>query len=85
MLIIKYKFLACEANWGTEENPDIHQVFLDKSMPWSEANEAIAKTEAHNGEYTIEEDEQIVMPQSPEERIAELEEALEMLLSGVTE
>ena len=28
------------------------------TMPWSEANEAIAKAEAHNGEYTIYDDGQ---------------------------
>lgn len=56
MKIIKYKFLSCEINHGTEENPDIEQIFLDKSMSWSEANEEIAKREAYNGEYTIEDD-----------------------------
>lgn len=29
---------------------------LPVEMPWSEATEAIAKAEAHNGEYTIEDD-----------------------------
>lgn len=56
MKIIKYKFLSCEVNHGTEENPDIEQIFLDKSMNWNEANEEIAKKEAYNGEYTIEDD-----------------------------
>ena len=53
-------------------------------MPWNEANEEIAKAEAYNGEYTIEEDGQEEQ-QTPEQRIAELEEALALLLSGVTE
>lgn len=53
--IIKYKFLSCEINHGTEENPDIEQFFLEKSMGWSEANEEIAKQEAYKGEYTVEE------------------------------
>ena len=56
MKIIKYKFLSCEINHGTEENPDIEQIFLDKSMGWNEANEEIAKKEAYKGEYTIEDD-----------------------------
>lgn len=56
MKIIKYKFLSAEINHGTEENPDIEQVFLEKSMGWSDANEEIAKKEAYNGEYTIEDD-----------------------------
>lgn len=53
--IIKYKFLSCEINHGTEENPDIKQIFLEKSMGWSETNEEIAKHEAYNGVYTVEE------------------------------
>ena len=58
MKIIKYKFLSCEINHGTEENPDIEQIFLEKSMGWNEVNEEIAKAEAYNGEYTIEDDGQ---------------------------
>ena len=53
---IKYKFLSCEVNHGTEENPNIEQIILDKSMPWNEANEEIAKREAYNGIYAIEDD-----------------------------
>lgn len=87
MEVIKYKFLSAEVNRGTEEQPDIEKIYLDKSIPYSEANEEIAKAEAYNGEYTIEDDGQ----PDPEaqhtdaERIAELEEAMELLLSGVTE
>lgn len=58
MKIIKYKFLSCEVNNGTEDEPKIEQIFLDKSMPWNEANEAIAKAEAKNGEYTVTDDGQ---------------------------
>ena len=54
--VISYKFLSCEVNHGTEEEPNIEQIFSVKSMYWSEANEEIAKKEAHNGEYTIEDD-----------------------------
>ena len=84
---IKYKFLSAEINLGTEEEPNIKQIFLNKSMTYSEANEEIAKQEAYNGEYTIEDDGQPEPEpkQTPEERIAELEEALALLLSGVTE
>ncbi len=56
MKIIKYQFLSCEVNHGTEEEPNIEQIILDKSMPWNEANEEIAKAEAYTGEYTIEDD-----------------------------
>ena len=54
--IIKYRFLSAEINHGTEENPVIEQFFLDKSMGWNEVNEEIAKKEAYNGEYTVEDD-----------------------------
>ena len=54
---IRYKFLSAEVNPG-------EQSFIDKSMTWSEANEEIAKSEAYNGEYTIEDDgvEEIIAP-----------------------
>ncbi len=55
---IKYKFLSCEVNHGTEEEPKIEQIFLNKSMPYTEYSEEIAKKEAYNGEYTIEDDGQ---------------------------
>lgn len=84
---IKYKFLSAEINRGTEEEPKLEKVILNKSMTWSEANEEIARREAYNGEYEIYDDGQPEPEpkQTPEERIAELEAALELLLSGVTE
>lgn len=55
-------------------------------MTWSPSNEAIAEREADNGEYTIEDDgEPEPETLTDAERIVEMEEALEMLLSGVTE
>ena len=60
------------------------------SMDWSEINEEIAKKEAFNGEYTIEdcepiEPEEKIEP-TAEERLAALESAmLEMILGGATE
>ena len=56
MKIIKYKFLSAEVNHGSEEKPNIEQIFIDKYMSWNEINEEIAKKEAYNGEYTIEDD-----------------------------
>ena len=56
--IIKYQFLSYEVNHGTEEKPKIEQIILDKIISYSEANEEIAKREAYNGEYTIEDDGQ---------------------------
>ena len=32
---IKYKFLAAEINHGTEESPDVEQIFLEKAMGWN--------------------------------------------------
>lgn len=64
---IKYKFLSCEVNKGTEEKPDIEQIFLEKSMNWNTANEEIAKKEAYNGEYIIEDDGQPDPAETPTE------------------
>lgn len=55
MKIIKYQ-LCTEVNHGTEDKPDIQQVFSSVALGWSEANETIAKAEAYNGEYTVEDD-----------------------------
>ena len=56
-------------------------------MGWNETNEEIAKREADSGEYTIVDDGQpeTVVEPTQAERIEELEDALDMLLSGVTE
>ena len=55
MKVIKYQ-LCTEVNHGTEEHPNIEQVFSGVSLGWRETNEKIAKAEAYNGEYTIEDD-----------------------------
>ena len=54
MKVIKYQ-LCTEINHGTEDEPNIDQVFSAVTLGWSEANETIAKAEAYNGEYTVEE------------------------------
>ena len=56
--VIKYRFLSSEVNKGTEEKPNVAQIFIDKTMGWNDANEEIAKREAYNGKYTIEDDGQ---------------------------
>ena len=53
MKVLKYRLMT-EVNRGTDEQPDIQQIFCYKSMTWSEANEEIAKREAYNGEVTVE-------------------------------
>ena len=55
MKVLKYRLMT-EVNYGTEEHPDIQQIFSGVSLEWSEANEELAKREAYNGEYTIEEE-----------------------------
>ena len=78
------KYIHYQTQMSSE---DEEVVLSDVKMNYSEPNLVIAKREAYNGEYTIEDDgqpEPVVKP-TQEERIAELEEALELLLSGVTE
>lgn len=55
MKVIKYR-LCTEINHGTKEEPNIEQVFSAVTLGWSAANEAIAKAESYNGDYTIEDD-----------------------------
>lgn len=55
MKVIKYQ-LCTEVDHGTEDEPKIEQVFSAVTLGWSEAKEKIAQAEAHNGEYTIEDD-----------------------------
>ena len=57
MKVLKYRLMT-EVNYGTEEQLDIQQIFSEVTMGWSEANEELAKREAYNGEYTIEDDGQ---------------------------
>ena len=55
----KIKYNMCtRVNHGTEENPDIKEILNPVEMGWNEANEEIAKREAHNGEYEIIDDGQ---------------------------
>ena len=55
MKIIKYN-LVTRVNLGSDENPQWEEVLNEVSMPWNEANETIAKAEAKDGKYTIEDD-----------------------------
>ena len=68
MKVIKYR-LCTEINRGTEDEPKIEQVFSGVTSGWSEGNEKIAKEEAYNGEYTIEDDgkpEPVIPPTNAE-------------------
>lgn len=82
--VIKYN-LCTKVNQGTEEKPEVTEILSPVVMGWNGANEEIAQKEAYNGEYTIEDDGRPEPEATPEQRIAELEEALNLLLSGVTE
>lgn len=55
MKILKYN-LCTIINRGTEEEPKSEEILSPVTMGWNEANEEIAKKEAYNGEYTIEDD-----------------------------
>ena len=72
MKVLKYHLMT-EVNRGTEEQPDIQQIFSGVSLGWSEANEELAKREAYNGEYTIED---VTIELTIEEQIAELKAQL---------
>lgn len=85
MKIIKYQ-LCTEVNHGTEDKPDIEQVFSAVSLGWSEANEKIAKKEAYNGEYAIEDDgepEPVIPPTN--EALAAENKLLKQQVSALTE
>lgn len=64
MKVIKYNLCTV-----VEDEEILTPVTLD----WSEANEEIAKREAHNGEYTIEDNG---VEKTPAEQIAELKKQL---------
>lgn len=74
----KYKIVN-RANVGTEENPLWHESFFEKRIPYTEANEEIAKREAYNGEYEIYDDGQ------PEPVVEPTAEEMFDALLGVTE
>lgn len=57
MKILKYN-LCTKVNHGTEEEPKIEEILSPVTMTWNEVNEEIAKKEAYNGEYYIEDDGQ---------------------------
>ena len=54
--VIRYAYVAGEINYGTQQTPDIRPVIREKTVTWSQTNEAIARMEAYNGSYTVEED-----------------------------
>lgn len=85
MKVIKYQ-LCTEVNHGTGDKPDIQQVFSAVTLGWSEANETIAKAEAYNSEYTVEDDgePEPVIPPTNDELAAE-NKLLKQQVSALTE
>lgn len=84
MKVIKYQFCT-EVNHGTEDE----QVFSAVMLGWSEANEKIAKSEAYNGEYTVEDDgepEPTIPPTNDElaEENKRLKAQMEMQAQNIT-
>jgi hypothetical protein len=61
MKVIKYN-LRTRVNRGTEDEPVWENVLNPAEMDWNETNEEIAKRESHNGEYTIEGEDDRVEP-----------------------
>lgn len=88
MKIITYQ-LATEINRGTPEEPDIEVSIAAVSMPYTEANYQTALSEAYHGEITIEDDGQPEPERTEADQlwadVAELKEALNLILTGVTE
>lgn len=85
--VIKYKFLSCEVNHGTEEKPDIEQIILNaeikcKTQAEYDANYPIAEKEAYNGEI-IEDGE--FDPITPESDTATWDELAAAIAEGVND
>lgn len=62
---VNYRY-NCPINKGTENEPVWEDNLLRKSLPFSDLALEIAKREAYNGEYTIDDDGQTeTEPQEP--------------------
>lgn len=81
------KWIKYYLNTTIEKDGERVENLTAKAMSYSEENLTIAEKEAYNSQYTVEDDGQPEpeVQHTEAERISELEEALAMLLSGVTE
>lgn len=88
MKIIKYKFLSCRINHGTEENPKYEDVILDKEIRCAEAylesNLEAAKKEAYS-EPIIEDDDEFDNVTAPRNIVAGEYITIEGVLYKATE
>lgn len=79
MKIIKYKRMT-EVNHGTEEEPNIVQIFDVCGIQCTDDNfdacYTVAQSRAYNGEVTVEDDGQPEPPPTTEQRVSELEEQI---------
>ena len=80
---IKYQYLSCEVNTGTEEAPVMEQIFVEKVMPWNEENEAIAKREAYKGEYEIYDDGKPEPVPADDDEYADMAAAIREGVNGI--
>lgn len=72
---IKYRLMHI-VNTGTEKEPVTEEVFTNVRIEWNQANEEIAKQEAYNGEYAVEDDGiEKIDSLTIEERVKALEKA----------
>ena len=80
---IKFKLLQ---NEDAVKSDGAEPIFVLNSKPYSEANEQIAKAEAYNGEYTIEDDgePEPVIPPTNDELAAE-NKLLKQQVSALTD
>lgn len=81
MKIIVYN-LCRRINRGTKTAPIYEEILHEVKLPWSEANESIAQTEARNGEYTIEDDD---IAETPMDEAVSWDDLAEALREGVNE
>lgn len=85
---IKYA-LKARRNIGTEKNPEWENYAgFECTIPWSELAEEIAKKEAYNGEYTIEEVDDEEFPTASttlDSRMTTLEESQKKISDALTQ
>lgn len=82
MKTIHYNLCVGKANNGTVESPDYQETFSAVKMPYTDENLIVAQREAHNGEYTIEDDGQ-PDPVAPEFDTATWDELAAAISEGV--
>lgn len=89
MKMLTYKVIGYTAfyNYETQTEEQQECLVVVSGIPATNENIEKAENDAYNGEYELYDDGQPEPEAEPTdaERIAELEEALDMLLSGVTE